>query len=361
MKKVILGLIVVLLLVSACATTKSIETNIETTAIIESSKKLKNELIEQINPINLQSDKSDLNIKETITRQNRRASFSFDPSKKFVYTDDEKYLKEVTEAMLIEFAPLFDQENNVEIPTPYIVKIDDEDIKDIKIYGDFYIYGYNMNGMIFDCVNGGSFPGCIHLRSDFGKISYVFSEIAEDGANNDESLLKICGGDESLKKDIDNERYDDGDNLRIRYVKMYAKENNLLLSGIKDYGWPVILFDDISDARFVYNFYDSYLQELTADNSLNDFEDRMSRLKKKYLTPELQEKLSDLYDKTESDVIVGDQDATEMILDTMKVEDMGDGNLVVSCDINKDTKYVINVKLEMLNGKKKFVDMSFTK
>lgn len=359
MKRIALSLITIMMLVSACATTNAVDTKTETTTVLETTKENKVNK-EEINTEN-EGSKTESNVKETITRQNRRASFNFDPSKKFEYTGEEKYLKEVTEAMLKEFGSFFDQNTNVEIPTPYIVKIDDEDIKDIKVYGDFYIYGYKMNGMIFDCVNGGSFPGCIHLRSDFGNISFVSVEVAEDGSNNAESLLKICGGDESLKKDIYTERDNDGDKLRIEYVKMYAKDNDLLVAGIKDYGWPVILFDDISDARFVYNFYDSYLQEIRADNSLNDFEDRMTNLKKKYLTPELMKKLSDLYDQTECDKIVGDQDATEMIMDTMQVEDMGDGNLIVSCNIDKDTKYVINVKLETINGKKKFVDMIFEK
>ena len=350
MKRVILVLTLMIALLSACANNQT-EAKVETTTILETSTKI----------AETTSNKVESKTNEVITRQNKRAAFSFDPNKRFVYTGDEKYLKEVTEILIDEFAPLFDQERNIEIPTPYISQINDEDKNDIKIFGDFYIYGYEMNGMIFDCVNGGSFPGCIHLKEENGDISFVKIETAEDGANHDKSLLKICEGDESLKKDIDNERYEDGDKLRIEYVKMYAKENNLEVSGIKDYGWPVILFDDTSDARFVYNFYDSYIEEIRADNVLNDFEDRMNNLKKKYLTPELMKKLADLYDQTECDKIVGDQDATEMIMDSMKVEDKGDGNLVVSCNIDKDTKYVINVKLEMINGKKKFVDMSFEK
>ena len=351
MKKVLLVLTIVMMLFSACANTTAIDTNQESTAIVKNN-----------NDNNATNDsKNESIIKETITRKDRRASFNFDPTKKFVYTGNEKYLKEVTEAILTEVGSNYDTENVVQIPTPYIVKIDDEDIKDIKVYGDFFLYGYTMDGMIFDFVNGGSYPGCIHLRSDFGNISFVSFDIAEDGSNYDESLLKICGGDESLVKDINNERHNDGDNLRIEYVKMYAKDNDLLVSGIKDYGWPVILFDDTSDARFVYNFYDSYIQEIREENVLNDFEDRMARLKKKYLSADLLKKLSDLYDQTECDTIVGSQDALEMILDTLQVDDMGDGNLIVSCYIDKDVKYIIDVKLEVIDGKKIFTDMSFSK
>ena len=370
MKKVLLSIAIVLLSISACSNNNSNDINVDVAANANSEAtqiEQKQDVIEETkledNIETNTADNSETNLeiesKETITRQDKRASFSFDPNKKFVYTGDEQYIKEVTEAMLSEFATQFDEEQNIEIPTPYIVSIYDEDKNDIKVYGDFYIYGYTMNGMIFDCKNGGSFPGCIHLKDDGENVSFESVEVAEDGANYDESLLRICGGDNSLKKDIDNARVDDGDNLRKEYVKMYAKDNNLKVSGIKDYGWPIILFDDISDANFVYNFYDSYFEEFRQEDSLNDFAERIENLKKKYLVNDLILKIEDATMDMGCDPIIGAQDVTENMLDSMKADDMGNGNVRVTIDIGDNRLYTVNSKLNNVNGKKKIIDMEF--
>lgn len=360
MKKLLLSIALVVFSISACATNTTNNTNLDANIIAESS---------QINQIkgtsldtNADSEAESISEKkfiETITRQNNRASSNFDPNKKFEYTGDEQYIKEVTDAMLSEFAIHFNEEQNIEIPTPYIVSIYDEDKNDIKVYGDFYIYGYTMNGMIFDCENGGSFPGCIHLKDDGENISIESVEVAEDGSNYDESLLRICGGDNTLKKDIDNVRVDDGDNLRIEYVKMYAKNNDLKVSGIKDYGWPVILFDDMSDANFVYNFYDAYFKEFRQEDSLNDFVERLDNLKKKYFVNDLIAKIDDATLDMGCDPLIGAQDVTEDMFDSMKVKDIGDGNVEVTIDIGDNRLYTVNVKLNTVNGKKKFIDMEF--
>ena len=353
MKKLLLCAGAVLLItLAACTNTAKVETTTAATEVkVEETKKEETTVVETTKA----ETKSESNIK--VYRMSER-EFSFDPSKEFSYTGNDNYLKAITDDMVVLAKENYGGQGAVEIPTPYVVRIDDSDKNDIKVYGDFFIYGYNMNGTIFNMKNGGSYPGCYHLKDDNGNVSVVDKEFAEDGSNNWSSLVKICGDDESLAKEISGVRDKDGDKTRIDYVKMYANANKLRVSGIKDYGWPVILFSDINDAEFMYNFYDSYFHEITQEDTLNDRVERLDKLKEKYLTKELIDKISDLTMDMGADMVINAQDVTEEMLDTLLAEDLGGGNVKVSYD-QGDKKAVANVKLEMKNGNKMITDISF--
>ena len=303
------------------------------------------------------SQKVENEVKESVNHMTER-EFSFDSKVKFVYTGDDDYMKAITDDMVLMSEDLFGDQGAVEIPTPRIVKTDDSDKNDIKVYGDFWIYGYEMYGTIFNTKNGSSNPGCYHLKDEDGKITVISKEFAEDGSNNWSSLVKICGGDEELAKKVSNHpAAEDEEKLRLDYAKMYAKANNLRLSGIKDYGWPVILLSDISDAEFLYNFYSAYFYEIRQEDVLNDMTQRIENLKKKYMTPELIKKMDDKSSEAGADMIINAQDVTEEMLDTLQVDDYGNGKLQMTYALGKESETRINVKLEMINGKKTIVDM----
>lgn len=296
--------------------------------------------------------------KESVNKMSER-EFRFNPSVKFVYTEDDDYMKAITDDMVLLSEDMFGDQAAVEIPTPRIVKIDDSDKKDIKVYGNFWIYGYQMFGTIFNTKNGGSNPGCYHLKDEDGKITVLNKEFAEDGSNNWSSLVKICGGDEDLAKKVSNSpSADEEEKLRIEYAKMYAEANNLKLSGIKDYGWPVILFDDISDAEFLYNFYSAYFYEIRQEDVLHDMVERLENLKKKYMTSDLIKKM----DKKTADLgayaIINAQDVTETMLDTLEAIDDG-GKLTVKFDTGADKPTEISVKLTKIGVKKVITEMNY--
>lgn len=303
------------------------------------------------------NDKAENGVKELVNHMTER-EFRFDPNVKFAYTGDDDYIKAITDDMVLLSEEMFGDQGAVEIPTPRIVKIDNSDKKDIKVYGDFWIYGYQMFGTIFNTKNGGSNPGCYHLKDEDGKITVLNKEFAEDGSDNWSSLVKICGGDEDLAKQVLNRpNAIEEENLRAEYAKMYAKANNLKLSGIKDYGWPVILFGDISDAEFLYNFYSAYFYEIRQDDVLNDMTERIENLKKRYMTPELIKKMDEKTSEAGADMIINAQDVTEEMLDTLQVDDYGNGKLQMTYALGKESETRKNVKVETKNGYKVIVDM----
>ena len=134
--------------------------------------------------------------------------------------EDDKVLNAITSYMLDESKSLFGDGKFIEVPTPYIVSIDDSDENDIKVYGNFYIYGYELKNTIFYNVNGASQPGCFHIKIDDSIATVIKKEIAEDGSNNWSSLVRICNGDESLAKKILNPGDDLKEDIRIDAVKI---------------------------------------------------------------------------------------------------------------------------------------------
>ena len=352
MKKSFIFLVAVAMFLGACGNVEKVEvteTTIVETTVAETTVAVENTKAQEQKEEN-----------KSVNHYTER-EFSWAGDVKFEYDGSDKYLKVVTAEMVKVGDEMFSDQGAVEIPSPLVVKVDDSDKNDIKVYGDFIIYGYVMNGTIFDMKNGGSFPGCYHLKEENGEVSFVNSEIAEDGSNNYDSLVKICGNDENLAKEIFAAKDKDQDKTRVEYAKMYAKKNNYRLSGIKDYGWPVILFDDIDNAVFVYNFFDQYYKEINQEDVLNDMVDRLTRLKEKYLTKELNDKISELAIDAGADMVINAQDVTPEMRDSLQTENTGNDSVKLSVDFGSGNKGTADVKLAMIDGKKMITDISYEK
>ncbi|MBR1844799.1 MAG: hypothetical protein IJ790_03640 [Lachnospiraceae bacterium] len=278
----------------------------------------------------------------------------------FKYVGEDKYLPAITENMLKDAKQMYDTDGIIQIPTPYIVETDDSDKSDIKVYGDFWTFGYKLEGTIFYMDNGGSMPGCYHLAlDDNGNVTFLSREIAEDGSRYEPSLLAICGGNRELYNKITNRDDIVLDTLRLYYANMYANTNGIKFSGIKDYGWPVILLDDISDADFLYNFYYAYFGELLDDNILKDRVNRIKNLTKKYIIESVREKIDKETKDSGVDYVIGTNDATKEMADTLQVDDYGNGNLKVRFVSDKKKIMEIDVKVEKHDGKKVITDINY--
>lgn len=283
--------------------------------------------------------------------------FSFDDRIDFKYTGSDKILEAITDHMVTEAKKFFGGQGALEIPTPYIVKTDDSNDNDVKVYGNFYIYGYELYGTIFHNKNGGSFPGCYHLKKESDGYSYIRHEIAEDGSKNYESLVKICGGDEDLAKAIFSVANEEDAATRIKYVKMYRDANNLRISGIKDYGWPIILFDDISNPVFAYNFYKAYFDEFKQEDSLNDFAERIDRLKEKYMTSECIEEVDERTADVGADMVINAQDVTDEMMDTLQATDMGGDRVLITMEAGREEPTKIELTIKKMGKTLKIISL----
>ena len=297
-------------------------------------------------------------VKESVNKKTE-SEHTFDSKVKFKYTLDDKEMKAITEDMVKFADEYFGTQGVVEIPTPRVVKIDNSDDNDIKYYGDFAIYGYEMDGTVFHTKNSGSFLGCYHLKKSGNKVVVVSKEFAEDGSDNWSSLLRICGDDGQLAKNVSNKDEEEMDYLKMFYATMYANANKIKLSGIKDYGWPIMLRDDISNAEFAYNFYNSYFDEIREKNDLNDLPERLDRLKEKYFTKDLIDKINDLTMDMGADMVINAQDVTDQMVDSLEASDIGGGHILVTYDYGSEKRVTADIIMAAIMGKKVITDISF--
>ena len=129
----------------------------------------------------------------------------------------------------------------VSIPCPVIIAEDDSDKSDIRVYGNFWIFNYDLNGEILECTSGGSYPGCIHIKDTDEGYTVTAMDVVEDGSRFTDSAKEIFGEyydtfmtdgeDENIREEI-----------RTQIIVDYVKANKLNITAYKDYGWdPVTL------------------------------------------------------------------------------------------------------------------------
>ncbi len=153
---------------------------------------------------------------------------------------EENVYAAISDYVLNEFGQYYDA-SDVSIPYLYIMDIDDSDTDDIKVYGDFWFYTYKINGDTLETQAGGSYPGCMHLKSAADGLTVTESEIVADGEDWGESAKEIFG-----------DRYDDfiaakGDDEarageRGDQIAAYVRDNGLEVTQYQDYGWDPVKF-----------------------------------------------------------------------------------------------------------------------
>ena len=156
----------------------------------------------------------------------------------YEYTGPELFYSVLYQYLIDELGKDYDK-SQVSIPCPVIVKEDESDKSDIRVYGNFWIFNYDLNGDILENTSGGSYPGCIHVK-DTGEDYVVTSmEVVEDGAGFTESAKKIfgeyydlfmkAGEDENLRE-----------KTRARIIADYVEANDLNITAYQDYGWDPV-------------------------------------------------------------------------------------------------------------------------
>ncbi len=131
-------------------------------------------------------------------------------------------------------------EADVSIPCVRIIEMDESDNSDIKVYGEFDIYNYNLDGDTLSCVSGGNYPGLIHVAmDDEGDYEVTGFEVVLDGNQFDASAKEIFGDkyDAFIKM---NSNQDDREKVRAQIISNYVFANNLDIKYYQDYGWDKV-------------------------------------------------------------------------------------------------------------------------
>ena len=125
------------------------------------------------------------------------------------------------------------------IPSPFIISTDDGNKDNVLVWGDFWVFNYDVSGDTLKTVSGGDHPGLMHLKKTDKGFEVVSFEAVEDGAGNLESAKRIFGDQYEAFQEI-NSNQEKRESIRLQFIADYVKKNNLPVKMVQDYGWPAV-------------------------------------------------------------------------------------------------------------------------
>jgi len=123
------------------------------------------------------------------------------------------------------------------VPLHPIVSVDERNAEDILVWGDFWVFNYNLVGDTLKCVSGGSHPGLMHIRQTEKGFEVTGFDRVEDGSGFLPSAKRIFGDKYDVFQTINS---DDKarERLRAEGLATYATKHHLGATMYQDYGWP---------------------------------------------------------------------------------------------------------------------------
>ncbi len=123
------------------------------------------------------------------------------------------------------------------IPFQTVIAVDERNSEDILVWGDFWVFNYNLVGDTLETVSGGSHPGLMHIKqTDKGFEVTAFDQV-EDGSNNVASAKRIFGDKYENFRAVNSDDKKREKN-RAEILANYVKKHNIAATKYKDYGWP---------------------------------------------------------------------------------------------------------------------------
>ena len=123
------------------------------------------------------------------------------------------------------------------VPIHSIVTVDERNAEDILVWGDFWVFNYNLVGDTLKCVSGGSHPGLMHIRQTEKGFEVTAFDRVEDGSRYLPTAKEIFGDNYEAFQVINSDN-ENRERLRAEGLAVYAKKNGLTATMYQDYGWP---------------------------------------------------------------------------------------------------------------------------
>lgn len=144
----------------------------------------------------------------------------------------------VDDYMVDEFGKQYLQ-GDVCIPSNIIISHDSGNAEDILVWGDFWVFNYEIAGDTLKTVSGGNHPGLMHLRTTDDGYEVTKFDAVEDGSENLPSAQRIFGDKFDAYQKICGaaEKRED---VRLRNIADYVKKHKLKVTMVQDYGWPAV-------------------------------------------------------------------------------------------------------------------------
>ena len=158
------------------------------------------------------------------------------------YTGTDPFREEACNVILADAAKNFEP-SDVTIPVPCIFLVDGSDESDIKVWGSFQVYNYELDGTTLAVVNGGNTPGLMHMMAT--PDGYACTSFEQLLTEDEEELDRITGGSDEIKALFSGyEEY--ADLLRLSLIKDYVDANKLSIDSVRNMNGEVIVLDSIN-------------------------------------------------------------------------------------------------------------------
>lgn len=122
------------------------------------------------------------------------------------------------------------------IPTLMMVHEEDE-----RVWGDFWVFWYNVSGDTLKTVSGGNHSGLMTISKETGNYKVTSFEQTEDGAGYEASAKRIFGEYFDIYQNMHSNQ-DVREAVRREQLQEYVMQHNLAVCYYQDYGWPAVKF-----------------------------------------------------------------------------------------------------------------------
>lgn len=125
------------------------------------------------------------------------------------------------------------------IPVLMIVAAEELDSTHALVWGDFWVFNYQVVGDTLKTVSGGNHSGCMTVAQEDGLLLVTAFEQTIDGAGNDQSARKIFGSHYDIYQNM-HSNADVREAVRQEQLQEYIRRHNLAIRYYQDYGWPAV-------------------------------------------------------------------------------------------------------------------------
>ena len=127
--------------------------------------------------------------------------------------------------------------DSITVPVVQIVKKEEGEDEDgsTKIYGDFWVFNYSIEGDTLVMASGGAHPGVMTVTKDGDEYKVTDFKPVEDGSNFESTAKDIFGDDYDKFMQISSDS-DAREKLRAQGLADYVKTNGLAVTKYQDYG-----------------------------------------------------------------------------------------------------------------------------
>ena len=161
----------------------------------------------------------------------------------FKYTGDDPYMETICDWMLEAFGGYYDA-GAIVIPSPEVLYTDDTDPEKVRVWGDFWMFSYSLEGDVLMNESGGANPGLLYLEKNGDSYQVTDFDAVGDGAQYNEDVERICSEAPEEAGDLVaayTGEYDE--TVRKEFIRMYAEANGLNVTAYQDYGWDPVPLD----------------------------------------------------------------------------------------------------------------------